>query len=53
MRLGLQSIAQATYRWTGPWRVIRQISPVNYQIRHVGNNEVRTAHVQRLQLALF
>jgi hypothetical protein len=52
-RLGLESIPAALYRWTGPWRILRQTSTVNYVIRHLGSEEERSAHVQRLQLARF
>jgi transposase InsO family protein len=52
-RLGLESIPAALYRWTGPWRILRQMSAVNYAIRHSGSEEERSAHVQHLQLARF
>jgi transposase InsO family protein len=42
--------AKLMMHWTGPWRVLRQHSPVNFVVRRLSDNVERTVHVQRMAL---
>ena len=35
-------------KWDGPYRILEQVSPVNFRIRHVDTGKSMTVHVQRL-----
>jgi transposase len=36
-------------RFRGPFRIVRQLTPLTYQIKRVSNGKLRVAHVQRLK----
>ena len=48
---GIPTISGTLPKWTGPWRVLRVLSPLNYRVEHLSTGEVRNAHIQRLQRA--
>ena len=44
--------AKLALKWRGPYRVLRQISPLNYKIVAVDNNKnVRIAHAEQLKFS--
>ncbi|KAJ3306203.1 hypothetical protein HDU93_006206, partial [Gonapodya sp. JEL0774] len=36
-------------RWIGPYRIVEEVSPVTYKVRHLYTGAETTAHVQRLR----
>ena len=41
--------AKLTCKWQGPYRVVEQLSRVNYVLRDLESNRSVTAHVQRMR----
>ena len=36
--------------WTGPFRIVQVISPVNFKIKRIGGFETKTVHMNRLKI---
>lgn len=42
-------VAKLARRWTGPYRVLNQISPVNFEVSKVGSTKTEVVHVNRMK----
>jgi hypothetical protein len=52
VQLQIQPDNKLQARWSGPHRIIAQVTPVTYRLQHAGTGRVQLAHVQRLRVHL-
>lgn len=48
IKLGTKS--KLTRKWTGPWKIVRRLSDVLYEIKHSRNSKPAVIHLDNLKL---